>query len=307
MKWSYSSSIQFLSCERKWYYANKFASFNCNTEARKNAAFLKDGQTLDEWKGTVVDTVISKFVHRETKYEKNPSLEDYIIEAKNISRTQFEFAKNRRWEQIESKTSVNGEYAILSPFLFSEEIKEDEKLRVWNEMKLALKKYFDDVELMEEMKEASHVFTQYPLRIKEQNVSLEGKPDLLLFFDKKPPKIIDWKVYRDSTFSHKQQLLIYAYMLHKILPQEKFPNSYKEFDILDYRVCEYQLLTGKVRNYVISEQDVQDTEEFINETVYKMKRKNCHYSPKKLGPDDFRMATNPDTCKKCNFQSICWH
>jgi hypothetical protein len=299
-----------MSCERKWYFSHKYARFNSSNGDKKHAAYLKDAMTLDEWKGTIVDMVISIFIHRENKYEYNPSFDDYVNEASKLIKMQFGFAKSKGWEQIKAKSNLEdaNEYLVLKPMLLNLEINEDEKRRVWEEIKKALKIYYEDEDFQYKYSQtAIQHHTQYPLLIKRQNVTIEGKPDLLLFYNDHPPLIVDWKVYRDSTYSHKRQLMMYAYMLFNMNPlPEKFPPNLREYDISQYRLCEYQLLTGKKRFYTIDEQDIHDASEFINEAVYKMKKKQCHLPPSKLSESMFNEAYSPMSCEDCNFRSICW-
>ena len=167
------------------------------------------------------------------------------------------------------------EYLVLKPFLFDEKIDKEEVKRIWEDVENALQIYFDDEDFQDDFYDpANQAFTQYPLRLKRQGVSMLGKPDLLLFFAKKPPLIVDWKVYKDSSQSHKLQLMTYAYMLHDQNPvPEKFPKNVRNYNIKEYAICEYQLLTGEKRLYDIDDQDVHDTEEFMNETIYRMKKK----------------------------------
>ncbi|MEL7421866.1 MAG: PD-(D/E)XK nuclease family protein [Bacteroidota bacterium] len=310
MRWSYSAALQFMSCERKWYYSHKYARFNSSDEDKRQAAYLKDAMSLDEWKGTVVDTVISMFIHRENKYEKNPTLDDYINEARRITKMQFAFASDRRWEQITTKSTLKdgNEYTVLEPLLSHKQIPQAEKQRIWQEIKNALEIYYEDEDFQYDYcQPATHHFTQYPLVMKRQDVTIKGVPDLLLFYEDNPPLIVDWKVYRDSTYSHKRQLMMYAYMLSNLssIPA-KFPDSFKEYSISHYRLCEYQLLTGEKRFYTIDEQDIHDASEFISEAVYRMKKKQCHLPPAKLSELMFNEAYSPMSCENCNFSSICW-
>lgn len=310
MKWSYSAALQFMSCERKWYYSNKYARFNSTDKNKKQAAYLKDAMSLDEWKGDVVDRVISMFIHLENKHGNNPTFDDYIDKASWLTQMQFAFAEKKRWELIKTKSQLEdgNEYLILAPLIFGQVVTKPEKQRIWKEIKQALKIYYEDEDFQYNYcQPATHHFTQYPLLINRQNVTIKGVPDLLLYYEDAPPLIVDWKVYRDSTYSHKRQLMMYAYMLANLSPiPAKFPASLKKYTISQYRLCEYQLLTGEKRFYTIDEQDIHDASEFINEAVYRMKKKQCHLPPNKLSVEMFNEAYAPTSCDSCNFSSICW-
>ena len=159
---------------------------------------------------------------------------------------------------------------------------------------------------MDLIEESTHFFPQHQLRAKRQGVTLIGVPDLILFYSNRPPIIIDWKVYRDSTFSHKQQLLTYASLLFQTTELDKFTDFKSKYDITDTILIEYQILEDKVRRYSITENEVFDNNDFVDHSIYKMKKFNCQETPKALKPEDFIRTENPEQCEKCPYKSICW-
>ena len=58
MKWSYSAAKTFQRCQRQWFYNHVLANPRSHIPAQREAFILSKLQSIDSWRGHIVDQVI---------------------------------------------------------------------------------------------------------------------------------------------------------------------------------------------------------------------------------------------------------
>lgn len=67
-----------------------------------------------------------------------------------------------------------------------------------------------------------------------------------------------------------------------------------------------QLLTGQLRWYALTAEDVAEVEDHIAASAERMALALDGRKFANLCPDDFPVTTFPETCRGCRFRSLCW-
>ena len=86
-------------------------------------------------------------------------------------------------------------------------------------------------------------------------------------------------------------------------PHSDFPSSLSRHDISDIKLTEYQLLHDKPRHYTITDDYIQQTQDYIEEGILRMNAAGCFSPYKELDIENFETA---DKCTTCQFKKICW-
>ena len=133
-------------------------------------------------------------------------------------------------------------------------------------------------------------------------------PDMVVFFEKQPPLIIDWKVHTFGNADAWLQLGIYSLALSRANPHRDFPETFKKFaDRPDnFGLLEYQLLKNVQRKYSIKKEDILDIEDYIFRSSSQMKLLTNGKKYKELDFTIFKTARRPQICGRCQFKKLCW-
>src|SRR6185437_10344128 len=103
--WSVSESRMFRRCPRQWYYKNIVASAIAKDERRRRVFRLSKLQSVQAWRGQIVDEVISALVIDRLQSKREITLS----EAKHSAHRKFErelaFARSHRDLTAESISS----------------------------------------------------------------------------------------------------------------------------------------------------------------------------------------------------------
>jgi hypothetical protein len=134
---------------------------------------------------------------------------------------------------------------------------------------------------------------------------MKGTPDLIAIYEDAPPHIYDWKVHTFATKAYDDQLMCYAVLLKNVKPHVDFPESLKEHSILDYKLTEFQLLLNEVRNYSMSQEDVDFTLGSISGDLLRMYRGGANKKYNDTTQADFPMTDDLSHCSTCPFIRIC--
>lgn len=265
-------------------------------------------ESIDSWRGKIVDYTISEFIVPKLNKKQPLNGAEIFDFAKKLTRARYEFAKAEKHKTNGlKKTELKYEYAALYDFEFknsTENIKNKLKL-AWSEIITALSNFLDSTNMLEYLKTSNYLARQKNLSFNFHGFSITGVPDLIAFFPNKPPHILDWKVHYYGTKTYNEQLLVYAIALKNCKPHRDFPADLSKYSVQDIRLTECQLLKNTVRNYSISDENIEMIYDFIADGLQVMKRKKCHKKYEELQIDDFEKTHNLDNCKTCPFKNIC--
>jgi hypothetical protein len=303
MKWSFSENLAFRACPRKWYFAYKMANALARTPIRKEAFHLSKLQSIEAWRGKLVDQIISDEIIPHIKRAQPTSLDEALAAAKNLFDTQLKFAENRSWRNPTARTG-DADYTALFEIEFGEEIAE-KLLQAWNDIEFALANFFQIDEIWDVLRSAKYLRPQERLGFRYQDAWLTCVPDLIVLTENKDPIVIDWKVHKFGVKDYRQQLGLYALALEKSAFRKKYPIEFAGVRAIDVELYEVQLLTKKVFKYDFLEFEVDDIKSVIGSSARQMQLMlgNQNEVQSYL---DIPTTKYPETCHKCPFQSICW-
>ena len=300
--WSYTGSRLFRRCQRQWNYKTKFGHHRAKDARRQEAYLLSKLQTLEAWRGSLVDDVITKKIVPLLK----PRIAIHSSEIINYARRMFDeqaaFALKHRIREPGIK--ISNALAAFHPVEYGEKVTEQDINNAWSDVETALRNLLGMKELLESFRNAQYLYPQYILWFKHfRNETVRGIPDLIVAHRNQPPQIVDWKVNTWGTRDYRLQLATYAIALERCT-SSSLPDAISSYTALDYQLTEVQLLTNQVRQYRLSESDIHNVEDYIATTSSEMRllTENSDH----LDPFNFSTTNSPDVCLSCNFRSLCW-
>jgi hypothetical protein len=275
---------------------------------RREVYLLSELESVDAWRGKIVDYTISEFIIPRINQKKTFTSAEVIAFAKKLCRARFEFAKAQRYkEENLKKTNHIYDYAALYEFeyLIPKNELHDHLKKAWEDIELALNNFLSNEQILDYLKTASYLVKQRNLKFKHHDFTIQGVPDLIAFFEDEPLHIIDWKVHFFGTKSYLDQLTIYALALLNCNPHRDFPVDLSPYTPYDIKLSEYQLLKNKVRNYSVTEQHLENLYDNLADGIIAMQRKRCDDDYKNLRIDDFEKTYDLKNCGNCPFKRIC--
>jgi hypothetical protein len=263
-------------------------------------------QSVYAWRGSLVDYVIT--VRIIPALRKNWILDkDSIIDfARSVFDKQLAFARaNRLREPGMTATKAGESFAALAAVEYDGDLSEEILEMAWLDVETALVNLLEMTDLLNLLKSASQLVPQRALTFEHFNMTFRAVPDLIAFFDNRPPLIVDWKVHSRAMKDYRLQLAVYALALKRCPPHRDFPASLKMYEATDYQLLEVQLLTAVEREHKFSIENLNLTEDFITGTMMEVKLAIDGKASRELDPYDFPITSNPDNCERCNFRKPC--
>jgi hypothetical protein len=307
MIWSISESKTFRRCQRQWYFKNIVASAMAKKDPiRRRAYLLSKLQSIFAWRGQLVDTAIEKCLIPALNSKRRVTLTDMRAEARRLFGLQLEFARAHRLHEPGMSVKKAGDaFAAFHCIEYGGSVSDDDIERAWNDIDRALATLFELDELAAALKSATYVIAQRALIFSHSDESVRAVPDVIAFYDNRPPRIIDWKVH---TFGQQEawlQLGTYAVALTRCKPHRDFPQP-MNWAATDIGLEEVQLLTGVVRPHRVTDESLQDIESYIADSVNQIRLSMQGQEKLALVPEDFPTTQNPDVCSRCPYQALCW-
>ncbi len=310
MDWSISKAKLFQSCQRKWYFTN-IARWNAKKKPIKREAYLlKSLQSIQAWRGSLVDMVIEKRILLPIYFGNPIPNEDSVISyALSLADKQLNFGINKRHlEKGMTKSKAGEEFAAFFDVEYNGGLDPDKIEHAKQEIKTAIQNFYKLPILPELTDPNTKLIIQRSLKFPYNGFNVTAIPDLIIFKEGKPPHIIDWKVHEGRYTDYWQQLTVYAYVLNQVAnlkAHKDFPRSFVS-DIPDpqtYSITEYQLLKGISKPYTISQEDINHVEDLIHITGEWMQEYSEEIET--LSPKDFQTTLFPASCVACSFKKLC--
>ncbi|GJD19897.1 hypothetical protein RIVM261_048530 [Rivularia sp. IAM M-261] len=308
MIWSLSAAKTFKKCQRQWYFKNCLSDARAKDSRRHEAYLLSKLQSISAWRGSIVDAVISNVIVPAINKRNNISLKQVQKIAMEQFDKQLAFACQHPLHLPGLQpTKVGDEFAVFHCMEYGGNILEEEIEIARKEVKQALANLFEMSNIWIELKAAEYIITQRTLTFPYTEQIIRAVPDLIAFFKSKPPLIVDWKVHSLGVYRASKQLGIYALALLRCNPHKDFPKSLKQWQEIDIRVLEVQLLTNQIRQYTLDDYRISEIETYMGESITEMQLLVQNVKKKAmLDPLEFLAAQSPETCQRCNYQSLCW-
>jgi len=311
MIWSISGYKQFRKCARQWYYRNIVADGRVKNDSfRKEITILSKLQTIEAWRGGIVDDIISRLlvsaINKKIPIDKNY----YLREAEKIFDAQFEYAVFQKYREADMKISGNSNFAAFLKSEAGEDILNEEIDKARKDIETALTNLLDDNDFIAYLHSASHLVSQRALIYPLDRFNVKAIPDLIAFFDNAPPHIFDWKVHTYGTNTYDEQLISYAAALYKVAhskPHVDFPKNITDYQIFDYRITEYQLLHKEriKRDYEITYERLEELGATMSGSIMEMYMAGGHKKYSELSPENFETTSFIENCLNCPFKNNC--
>ena len=74
----------------------------------------------------------------------------------------------------------------------------------------------------------------------------------------------------------------------------------------DIHLFEIQLLTNEVREYSITQEDIEEVEEIMAESIMNMLLVGADKKYDKIKLSELAPTSYPEVCQACSFKKICW-
>lgn len=305
--WSFSNSHLFRRCQRQWFFKTVWANALAKDPRRHEAYVLSKLRTVAAWRGSLVDHVVSRRVMPALLKGWSISQESILDYARTLFNDQFQFALAHRIREPGITPSEAGEaFAAFHAVEYETGVGEIEKAQAWKEVHLALSNLLEMSDFLKLLRTAEHLIPQRTLTFSHYGTTVRAVPDLIAFFNNRPPLIVDWKVHAYASQDYRLQLACYAISLTSCDAHRDFPLSLGLYKTTDIRLLEVQLLRAQHREYTLTDLDVADVSTFISQTAMQMALALGSGSHNQLTPFDLPATTRPDACQNCNFRSLCW-
>lgn len=302
MRWSFSAHESFRKCPRQWFFKTVFASPHAKDPFRREAYRLSKLESVQAWRGKIVDTVISDTIIPAITRRRSVTLAEArsaalnLFEAQRVQRMSSNWSGPQRAEA--DNTFFEVEYRIpLTDEVFS---------RARREILLAIEHFYNARLVWSLLRQAYGLFPQRTLTFRHGEVSVQVRPDLLLFRPGVAPVVFDWKVNTNPLRDYWLQLVTGAIAITRCKPHRDWPAGGVRHAPHEIELIEVQLLMGHVRVHKISPADVEDAEDFISISAGQMQFACGGVESGLPTPEDLPVASDPMTCQTCQFRKLCW-
>jgi hypothetical protein len=311
MIWSISGHKQFSKCQRRWFYSNVVADARVKNDTfRKEVTILSRLQTVDAWRGTIVDDIISRLLVNAIN-KKRPIIKDYFLKEAMIAyEAQLEYAIFQTYRDPSRNILDDKNFAAIINCELGATLDEQHLKQAKSDINNALTNLLDNKSFIDYLKSATHLVSQRSLLYYFDRFYVRAIPDLIAFFENEPPHIFDWKVHIFGTNSYDEQLISYAVALFKVAqkkPHSDFPLNIGQYSIFDYKLTEYQLLHPEriKRDYVVDSESLEELSLKISGGIIEMYMAGCNRKYSELTPENFSTTSFFENCNNCPFIKIC--
>jgi len=304
--WTVSEAKAINRCQRQWFYQYRFRSaLATKVPARREAYVLSTFQTVDQWRGSVVDMAIKEIVVPALNNRQELWPKDLLRQADRLFDSQLAYARaNRARDAGMAKSHSPTEFAALLVVEENGDISDEDVQRARTDVHAALLNLAKIPGLRDTLRSARRVVAQNTYHFKYREQSMKVVPDLVVFYHDRPPLIIDWKVHFFGLRDARTQLLIYAMGLARSgKAGGTMTRSWLETEIA---TMEVQLLTGVTRTFTLDDAAVVEMEEFIGSSMRTIARVGEGKEWDQIDVTDLSGPFADDGCANCGFKPLCW-
>ncbi len=310
MIYSFSEGKMFRRCQRSWFFGKRMASATAKDPLRRKAYLLSKLQSLQAWRGKIVDKVIETVVVPALKQRTPITLEPARKAARAMFDAQLNFALKRRiWEPDFKASAHENDLAAFFCVEYGQPPSTADLEQAWSEIETALTNLFHSdafKELRATVKAAAWLVAQCPITFPYAAATVRAVPDLVCLYRSEPPLIIDWKVHFFGVHDYYQQLVSYAITLANCGSHAGLPAEMRRYPAHSVRLMEAQLLTNEARPHVIEKEDIAAVEDQIALEIRQMLLAVDGRENKELSAEDFPTTDRLGVCDTCNFRVLCW-
>lgn len=307
--WSYWGQRTFDACQQQWFFKNKYASALATKEPLRREAFLLSRlKSIYAWRGELVDRVISDYIVPRMKVYGDVDEADVVAHAKSLFDTQLQYGLAGRFREPGMSVGKAGdEFAAFIEIEYGATLDESAIDSAWTDVRTALENFFSMPDLISLLMVATKLVPQRSLDFSVFSAKGRARPDLIAFYQTKAPHIFDWKVHTYGVTDYRRQLAAYAFALERC--EGKGRNADIErlrgtWRAQDFKLLEVQLLTRRIREYQVADDDIDDIESQIAVSHEAMDLALSGLEGR-FDQNALLPARYPEICAVCPFRKIC--
>lgn len=140
----------------------------------KRYIFYLSWETIDAWRGQIVDYTLSEYVIPKMQKRQTPTYDAAIDYAKKITKARYEFAiAEGHKEPNLKKTEHYYEYAPLYDIEYPSDDLKPKLKKAWDEIVISLTNFYNNKELIANLKKANYLITQRTLQYDSHDTTIE--------------------------------------------------------------------------------------------------------------------------------------
>lgn len=307
MVWSVSTAKMFDRCQRQWFYKTHFASARSNDPLRRTAYLLGKLQSVSSWRGSLVDQILSTEIIPALERDAMPSQERVQRLAMERFDRQLAAARQHRLHEPGFwPTGQGADFAAFYAIEYGDGPSDAELEEARHDVQTAIANFFALEKLIGRLGAAERLLTQRRLLFAHSDTKVSAVPDVIVFSNKTPPAIVDWKVHTFGWHDAWLQLAVYAAALTRTQTQAGFPKATNGYKPTEIGLLEVQLLTNVLRKHVLSDDDIERADAFIARSAEAMLLALGTTDVKAAVPSQFPAARYANTCETCSYRRLCW-
>ena len=304
VKWSYSSINTLRQCNRRYYYANILATHGRKDPLRRKAYELKAMQTLQMWRGSVVDKFLELVLIPAITSKGVLDFAQLSDQAVEMAKAQFRYSKNKGYTDPQQKKGHD--FCVLNIHEIGTPYQESDIEECYGMIKAAIVNFPsicmpDGERLLDYLYRCNGLtpnVNNYVVEI--GNARLMPQIDLVAICDWKPV-VMDWKLSASYTSDFSRQLIIcgLTIYLRRLQKADKAPYQYS-----DIKLYEVNLFKGTVKEHIFSKDAVTDLYDRIALTTRDIQLLKDGIAGE-AEIENYEITDDEGLCSTCNFQTLC--
>jgi hypothetical protein len=319
LKWSNSADWALQRCRRRFWFQYLHADPRAVWgSAARETNILSNIQTYETWRGSLVHTIIQKFVIPSLRDGHLPSENFLHNAALELATRQIEFSAKRLYRSNNMTKSKAGDaYAALWEDEFGELNSTLSKNEAMDEALLALSNLLTFKDLLSDLSEYSWMEAEATIELKgNTGIPVTGRVDLLAISRDRNINLdalylIDWKLVRNLSYDYAPQLWLYAYLIDSnrttdykdsSFNQSSFPDDIKS---LPKHLLEVNLLQKEIEEVGWNEQIRSQVEDRIFRGIRRIQAILDGRSYRSIEASELYPTENSNNCIYCPFRGPC--
>ncbi len=310
--WSNSADWVLRRCRRKFWFQYIHASPRAKWgSTRREISILANIQTLEQWRGNLVHSVIKDFVVPALKVGKSLSRNELLEFTASRAQRQLAFSLTKKYRQTGmTKTQAGDSYAALWQDEFgpgSTTLTPDEAI---NEATTALTNLLRLTTLLNELTDSLWMEAETSIHLKEATIPITGRIDVIAARRSiQILQLLDWKLDRAQRHDYAVQLWLYAYLVERA---ERYQDSnFVSHPITDHikrlpkKLVEVNLLSSEIVEHIWTDEQKRLVEERIFSGTRRIETILDGREPNEIDGTELSVTENPNNCSYCPFRAPC--
>ena len=313
IRWSNSADWALRRCRRKYWFKHIYASPTSKWGSpRREIYILSNVQTLEQWRGNLVHTVIQDYVVPRLQHGIIPSEADLQAFALDRARRQLNFSSSKSYRETGmTKTKGGDSYTAIWEDEFKSPASRLTKTEAVEEIKLALANLLRLPGPLEELRRSSWIVPEATIRLEENGIPVVGKIDLMAVCTNASQilKLVDWKLDRKQRHDYAPQLWLYAYLFDSADRYQNASYHYQHIPTwvkgLPKNLIEMNLLYGSIIEHDWSDRRIKEAKDRIFRGTHRIRVLLDGRNPKQIQGGELSVTENSNNCDFCPFRQPC--